>query len=581
MDPQTGQQPPQRKTCHHCAISELVCDLRRPSCHRCANLKLDCGYELTTEGSNVDSRAGLPLITESVGAVDVYFGTEHSGYEIPSVELGHIFRGDDVTQVEPGAGWVGLKGRNKNAVHLHSKACSASSATDLATIDPLQDQCKASQMTVRPFAPIREQDPGREQHKLQPGEGTTSTDHAKFPRLEDVFGECAARYNTDHVSDVLEIESNEGLLLYAPRDARHSHLLSRPPGDTLSESTNTSTTSSFPSIFSAAAELQSNSDHTSSRTWTRSSEIWDDVLLAPSMISTPQVGRSLPRLINGRNRHAKTSKLAAGENPTEGARNCSHADLQFRVHFRLLKIGSDLDEHDPYLVDMSGSDVPQFIAFSCVWSNDESSARTTWQNFERYRQSIPIPTLPELIRKSITLTRILGCQYLWVDSLCIVKDDLQDREAQFVHMEQMFSNAFAVLIASGKCSSQSARFRRYCTLRQMVFSPMIIEIPTNITVDSTPNNSPCFPIDSFLDNRDDPWTSLKPTWLSELKQLGIPEMKTSFCGISNTSAQRRDQTLSGDCINPTTSSTDNDMFKFSFASGHLLSGLQVSISNMI
>jgi hypothetical protein len=179
------------------------------------------------------------------------------------------------------------------------------------------------------------------------------------------------------------------------------------------------------------------------------------------------------------------------------------------------------------------------------------------------------------------MTRIMGFQYLWVDSLCIVQDDMHDRKTQITHMGQIYANAFAILVAFEKASSQSAWFGRPWILQEASFLSRIIEIPPGITFESTLKDSSDFRIQGFLDNRDDPWTPLKPTLRSELRHSRTPEMKPSFQKIANAWEQTWGKAPSVDWPNTNNSTTNNDMFKFLFASDCVLSELQVSISKSL
>jgi hypothetical protein len=534
--------------------------------------------------ADVNVRAGLPPIAESSREHDVWVGKEqgdnestrndYAGYETISPERAHVIASaDDVAQFNTEAGWVGSNVSNRNVVHSHNEACSAPSATCLTGVGSLQDSCKASQLNVCDFAPAKEQNLGQGQCQLQPDEHGLPIDHAQFPELDEVFGECAAEYNPAHISYVWDIESNEGSSSPGAPDALLNHVLSHNPGEALSESTATITRGSGSSVFSAPVEIQSKIACTSLGVLPRRLGIWGDASSTSSTRSTPRFKMSFPHSPDGRTKFPKNFKLGANEDPSGRAWDCSCCDCQFLVHFRLLKVGSDHDEHDPYLVDMSGSELPEFLAFSYTWSNDEASARTTRYNLERHRESIPILTLPKCFRDAITMTRAIGFQYLWVESLYIVHDDMQERVTQIMHMAQIYTNAFFILVALEKASSQSAWICRPLALQEVSFSARIIEIPQDITFESTLKDGPGVCIRRFLENRDDPWTPLNPIIRSKLSQSTGPEMETSFQKTEYASEQNWGKVDWPKTNNPR---TDNDMFKFLFAS--ILPELQVSIS---
>jgi len=51
---------------------------------------------------------------------------------------------------------------------------------------------------------------------------------------------------------------------------------------------------------------------------------------------------------------------------------------------------------------------------------------TTRKTLKQHLQSLNIQDLPLMFRDAITITRLLGIRYLWIDALCIVQDDHQD-----------------------------------------------------------------------------------------------------------------------------------------------------------
>jgi hypothetical protein len=84
---------------------------------------------------------------------------------------------------------------------------------------------------------------------------------------------------------------------------------------------------------------------------------------------------------------------------------------------------------DPYL-HLTTCEKAEYITLSYCWGGDVSSKTTKSNRYNRYK-SIERSTLPQTIQDAITITRELGCRYIWIDALCIVQDDSVDwaREA--------------------------------------------------------------------------------------------------------------------------------------------------------
>ncbi len=62
--------------------------------------------------------------------------------------------------------------------------------------------------------------------------------------------------------------------------------------------------------------------------------------------------------------------------------------------------------------------------------------------------SIPMATLPKTFRDAVAVTRALDIRYIWIDSLCIVQDDLQDWEQEAAKMASVYEGKFPTIAAA-------------------------------------------------------------------------------------------------------------------------------------
>ena len=68
-----------------------------------------------------------------------------------------------------------------------------------------------------------------------------------------------------------------------------------------------------------------------------------------------------------------------------------------------------------------------------------------------YRLGILSTRLPQTIQDAIRVTQSLKLQYLWVDSLCILQDDPQEKAAEIDKMARYFKEAeVTIYTASAK-----------------------------------------------------------------------------------------------------------------------------------
>ncbi|CAI6332215.1 unnamed protein product [Periconia digitata] len=62
-------------------------------------------------------------------------------------------------------------------------------------------------------------------------------------------------------------------------------------------------------------------------------------------------------------------------------------------------------------------------------------------------------SMPQNFQDAVTVTRMLGIQYLWIDSLCIIQDSKEDWEREGAKMGDIYHNAYVTIAAT--CASKS------------------------------------------------------------------------------------------------------------------------------
>lgn len=88
------------------------------------------------------------------------------------------------------------------------------------------------------------------------------------------------------------------------------------------------------------------------------------------------------------------------------------------------------------------------------------------ENFHSRQKRFSINDLPKTFQDAILVTRELGQQYLWIDSLCILQDDdKKDWEHEVKRMEDVFSSAYCVISASSARSSHEGFLQRDISCR--------------------------------------------------------------------------------------------------------------------
>lgn len=114
---------------------------------------------------------------------------------------------------------------------------------------------------------------------------------------------------------------------------------------------------------------------------------------------------------------------------------------------RLLKIPTgDRGERVVCLIKVEADSQP-YTALSYCWGG-EQEVQTTRRNTALHFSGIGIDVLPATIRDAITVTRRLGLEYLWVDALCIIQDDEDDKARDIDSMADIYAGTVVVIAAS-------------------------------------------------------------------------------------------------------------------------------------
>ncbi|GAW23367.1 hypothetical protein ANO14919_129250 [Xylariales sp. No.14919] len=122
----------------------------------------------------------------------------------------------------------------------------------------------------------------------------------------------------------------------------------------------------------------------------------------------------------------------------------------FSMPTRLLKLGDPIR-----LVESVDIELSPYVALSHCWGKLPEAERlcTFKNNITQLTQCIEFNVLPQTFRDAIQVTRGIGIEYLWIDSLCIIQDDRADWERESVRMEQVFSSAYCTIAAGSSKSS--------------------------------------------------------------------------------------------------------------------------------
>lgn len=121
-----------------------------------------------------------------------------------------------------------------------------------------------------------------------------------------------------------------------------------------------------------------------------------------------------------------------------------------RLPSRLLKImegGAEV-----FLVNTS-DETRKYAALSHCWGSVRPMTLST-DSFDQLKNGVPTSSLPQSFQDAVWLTHRLGAQYLWIDSLCIFQDSLQDWTRESAKMCDVYAHSWLTIAASRASSSE-------------------------------------------------------------------------------------------------------------------------------
>ena len=109
---------------------------------------------------------------------------------------------------------------------------------------------------------------------------------------------------------------------------------------------------------------------------------------------------------------------------------------------RVIDVG-EKDHEVPRLHITNGHNSP-YLALSYCWGEEKSTVLTT-ETLELFQSSIPSDAMPPTIRDAFKVTRELGYRYIWIDSLNIIQDSVDDWKAEAQKMRKIYEYADLVI----------------------------------------------------------------------------------------------------------------------------------------
>ncbi|KAI9150016.1 hypothetical protein HJFPF1_09766 [Paramyrothecium foliicola] len=114
---------------------------------------------------------------------------------------------------------------------------------------------------------------------------------------------------------------------------------------------------------------------------------------------------------------------------------------------RILEVG---DENTPIRLHQSRqNEKGSYATLSYCWGKNARQLMTTRATIQEHMVTVAYEHLPRTIQDAVRVCRVMGIDYLWVDALCIVQDDDDDKLDQIAQMGSIYKRSTVTLVAAG------------------------------------------------------------------------------------------------------------------------------------
>jgi len=103
------------------------------------------------------------------------------------------------------------------------------------------------------------------------------------------------------------------------------------------------------------------------------------------------------------------------------------------------------------------AEAARYTTLSHAWGNG-NTAQTTSSTLPSFQNNIPWELLPKTFQEAIQVTLRLGLKYIWIDSLCIVQDNVEDWRQEGSQMSSIYSRSYLTIAATKSSSSDGGCF---------------------------------------------------------------------------------------------------------------------------
>jgi len=113
---------------------------------------------------------------------------------------------------------------------------------------------------------------------------------------------------------------------------------------------------------------------------------------------------------------------------------------------RVLRLSGPISSPHIHLAPLTSSYAPEYLTLSHRWG-DKSHQTLSKHNYNAFLKNMAFSHLPQTFRDAVQITMRLGYKALWIDALCIIQDDLLDKQGEIPRMGVIYGNSVCTIAA--------------------------------------------------------------------------------------------------------------------------------------
>lgn len=130
---------------------------------------------------------------------------------------------------------------------------------------------------------------------------------------------------------------------------------------------------------------------------------------------------------------------------------------EMRLPTRVVDVGVNPDGDVVHLKETLATDRAPYMSLSHCWGLEQIITTTT-KTLQERKTGIKLSEFSKTFHHAVQITRGLGIRYLWIDSLCIIQDDMKDWEIESAKMVEVYMNSQLNIAATHSSSGKGGCF---------------------------------------------------------------------------------------------------------------------------